>query len=442
MELFRVNELYAQVLTYLTEEDLKAWYSAKVVPRLITKLVLLKHLNYLVRAAKVSFVPMPFNQLLFFRALSAAFEHDHIDYSFDYPSELLRGISSANYLSFIQVLGYYLPRIPREQVIEDNLVALYFLREGIPAEAYEHLLVFLDREKHKDSPLMVEANVYHPTLSRFKPKILSLSSEALSSFERTVTLQCYHNLSELRLSNCGLTEVPAWIQELPSLYTLDLSHNLLREFPSEFNLPKLQELCLAHNQFASFPLSPWCYLKLTSLDLDHNPLNPALTANLEVFSVEQRKIAKVAYLSLNYCELTELPTILLRKDLTLLATCVEFRAAHNYLTSFPFVDCKYKEVSWKLGHNLITQFEFPERPVCNEFLNLDLQYNQITHFSIPAQHRICILMFSLANNPLVSFNDKGLLPNLEYAETKIDLRGTNVKYDSNWLFKVVLDHDG
>lgn len=81
------------------------------------------------------------------------------------------------------------------------------------------------------------------------------------------------NLWMLRLSRNKISELPLWLDPLPSLEILDLSENKLNELPKSLNgLVSLKELFLQQNYFSEVPLALKKLERLRYLDLSANPL--------------------------------------------------------------------------------------------------------------------------------------------------------------------------
>jgi len=120
--------------------------------------------------------------------------------------------------------------------------------------------------------------------------------------------QCQLNyLNKLVLNGLGLKTLPKLVQlrlasERP--FHLELQHNEFSEFPSELCSTKLASLDLSYNRIRVFPGAIFYTLKM--LNLSHNPLGDS--------KIVRRRKSKVTltHLNLSYCELTQVPAILLQ----------------------------------------------------------------------------------------------------------------------------------
>lgn len=104
---------------------------------------------------------------------------------------------------------------------------------------------------------------------------LSLSYNKLETLPESL-VRCLPNLRSMNLSHCFIYDIPKrW--NLPLLKKLDISHNLLIEFPGEsmlLGLLVLEELNLSGNKLTEVKLStnPYIFRKLKTLDLSSNEL--------------------------------------------------------------------------------------------------------------------------------------------------------------------------
>jgi len=111
-------------------------------------------------------------------------------------------------------------------------------------------------------------------------------SKRLSSSKLNDAGVCLNHLTELDVRSSCVAEVPITIQNLVNLVKLNLSSNELTTLPLSFaKFQQLTELILSHNKFA---LVPQCLIdgmpSITTLDLSHNKL---LNIGVKPFCIQQ-----------------------------------------------------------------------------------------------------------------------------------------------------------
>ncbi|WBM73836.1 leucine-rich repeat domain-containing protein [Saprospira grandis] len=224
----------------------------------------------------------------------------------------LRQLGLANYKRPSQSLKAYTPfhnyphfselqlpagqRLPLEQPLamaalafEQNKEGLAFLlRYSEDSEQKRRLLAHFYQEEAKTMDLSGQYLEHLPAeIADFDIEILDLSQcrlglvgsyykqkEELSKGAKQVDRERLHILGQLKnmralsLKNCSLTALPASLFDLPNLEDLDLSYNLLEEFPENWRgLPNLQRLSF-YQSFSVYSPSlelPSSFLQLKQL---------------------------------------------------------------------------------------------------------------------------------------------------------------------------------
>ena len=108
-------------------------------------------------------------------------------------------------------------------------------------------------------------------------------------------------VTELDLSNKGITELPDEIGDMITLKTLNLSYNNITNLPSSIcKLSNLEKLLLTRNKIVRLPVGMGSLKKLKILDLSYNPL-VKISSEIGLHS-------KLDLLDISFCELRLLPT--------------------------------------------------------------------------------------------------------------------------------------
>lgn len=81
-----------------------------------------------------------------------------------------------------------------------------------------------------------------------------------------------HRLTSLDLSNNSLADVDRVLAKLPSLVSVNLSHNELREMPAALLIPTMRRINLSHNAIVELPRRIYKLTGLETLVLCHNKL--------------------------------------------------------------------------------------------------------------------------------------------------------------------------
>ncbi len=96
------------------------------------------------------------------------------------------------------------------------------------------------------------------------------------------------SITELRLSNCGLTEIPAFISKLHALEILNLNRNKITEIPKFVTkLNMLQTLDLNHNLIEEIPEDIGSMTSLRFLSLNHNKISKIPESILKLKSLQR-----------------------------------------------------------------------------------------------------------------------------------------------------------
>jgi len=107
-------------------------------------------------------------------------------------------------------------------------------------------------------------------------------------------------VTELDLSNKGITELPDEIGDISNLKILNLSYNNITALPSSIcKLLNLEKLLLTRNKISRLPVGMGSLKKLKTLDLSYNPL-VKISSEIGLHS-------KLDLLDISFCELRSLP---------------------------------------------------------------------------------------------------------------------------------------
>jgi Leucine-rich repeat (LRR) protein len=82
----------------------------------------------------------------------------------------------------------------------------------------------------------------------------------------------FRKLTTLSLRHAGLCDVPTACQYLHCLKQLDLSHNRLKNWPSEVKLPSVERLNLDFNRFPEIPVAVGTMATIVALAMSHNSI--------------------------------------------------------------------------------------------------------------------------------------------------------------------------
>src|SRR5262245_21353604 len=125
------------------------------------------------------------------------------------------------------------------------------------------------RKHHSGGKTAVQKN----TIRQPKPSARTTASDSMSEEEARISEARRQNATELDLFGLGLTEVPATLNELSQLRSLNLGGNQLREVPIALvKFKQLQELDLFSNQLGEVPSTLFELRQLQKLDLSENQL--------------------------------------------------------------------------------------------------------------------------------------------------------------------------
>lgn len=197
----------------------------------------------------------------------------------------------------------------------------------------------------------------------FKKKLI-LNSLGLGPIDLPISDLCGTSLgnSLYKLSLAGnnrLISVPEMlVKSLPSLRHLDLSQCRIHQLPEKWNLPKLTRLNLSHNLLTDFPEEAMLegLPELSDLNMYGNkvseiiiPTNPKLLSKLEV-------------LNLGYNDLASLPD-----DLDQLTTLKTLKVMNNFLEKIPMRVCEMDLRTIDVSSNPVIQppIETCERGICS-----------------------------------------------------------------------------
>ncbi len=218
--------------------------------------------------------------------------------------------------------------------------------------------------------------------------------------EERIAFTKSRNLTQIDLSNCGLTEIPESIFELTQLRTLILGkkyapnedkskRNQISVLPIEISLLKnLEGLGLSFNNLTEFPSIITNLPRLQTLMLNGNPLH--------LLSPEIAKVRHLRILSLGNCGLMNLP-----EELGELRRLKVLGLASNELTNLPasFHQLRFLE---QLG---LANNQFDEIPSVayqlSELQVLGLSNNQIDSFPKEIMRMKRLQKLDLKGNPLI-----------------------------------------
>jgi len=238
---------------------------------------------------------------------------------------------------------------------------------------------------------------------------MNLSSFPMSNF----VLGHISQFTKIHLQNNKLSVLPIEIFQLPELKMLNISHNKLRELPTEFdsvngntwNCTNFKFLDVSHNNLQSFPPALWELPSLKHLFAHHNCIdnipNTVLTTHLEVIDLSHNRLTKIP------------------KFFTLIK---DVRVADNDLTSLPEEIWNSKSiVNLNASSNCISEINFPQidngfkrgesftsqtRKVSGSDSGIDENIDvtrQRMMYTIKVSKRASLLKLKLSDNHLKSF---------------------------------------
>ncbi|XP_078605300.1 uncharacterized protein LOC144878523 [Branchiostoma floridae x Branchiostoma japonicum] len=125
-----------------------------------------------------------------------------------------------------------------------------------------------------------------------------LTSITISDFQNQdipnllFSILCTQNLQALKVSNCSLTVLPDSIGDFPSLRSLDLSKNQLKDLPNSIShLSTLKVLNVSDCSLTALPESLGNLQSLTSMDISRNPLK---TLPITILHIPTLKVLNVS----------------------------------------------------------------------------------------------------------------------------------------------------
>lgn len=292
-------------------------------------------------------------------------------------------------------------------VLNDVIVSLAFWYASLSSELIRRVRDW-NQGLGVDWGLSVSLRTIRPELQGFKFRELQVKPGYTGNLEELADyLTQPAELEALVLRGLGLQLAPAFVQGLPALTSLDLSHNQLQYFeapltdgkmswkldsldlsynqlseaPECLTVPQIRSppiwVNLSHNAFTKFPAVVTYYPTTFTLDLSHNDFS---SGEETPFRIEEEPIVEQgehAILNLSYCQLRTLPTSLFRVQQdggTFLASwrmIVDF--SRNYLTTLP-------PLKFDLPPFILDEQGNPtsERSTIN--LAVDLSYNRLLTF--------------------------------------------------------------
>ena len=215
----------------------------------------------------------------------------------------------------------------------------------------------------------------------------------------------YSNLQVLDLSHNLLTDFPPQFSSLKSLKELHLSENRLTQFTIP-QFPQLTTLNLSRNNFTSFP----------SNVLDENSADPSLiTTNIAHFSLSFNDISSITgddlkylryiqRLSLTLVGLQSLTFVSSEKKILLFNRLTEMDISMNCLTQLPNFSV-VTPILKKLNASFNMLKQFPKLPPT--IVSIDLSYNEIA--KIPSN---CKNLFPLLQTMIITNNQLISIPEL------------------------------
>ena len=213
--------------------------------------------------------------------------------------------------------------------INDTL-NLLVARAGLDPNLKQQVVEALPKERE----YTVATELLDPLLYSFKISKLSTHNSALVTFIAASPYAA--KLYELEVTHANLDETFPWPHTFDRLEIIDLSHNNYRDYPFKgLKALKLQSLNLNYNRI-QVVTRKWQRLRVRKLSLSHNQLqefpvqllgcmeygvvlnldfNPLLTSHFPRYTLREVPGLRVNFrsscqLSLRFCELTQLPTIL------------------------------------------------------------------------------------------------------------------------------------
>jgi hypothetical protein len=225
------------------------------------------------------------------------------------------------------------------------------------------------------------------------------------------------NLTDLDLSEVGLTYLPPEICQLSQLQTLDLDQNQLTSLPAEIGqLPRLQRLYLNQNQLTRLPAEigqlsqlRWLFLnqnQLASLPAEIGQLSQLLWLDssqnqLVALPTEIGQLSQLEELILNQNQLTSLPA-----EIGQLSQLQELNLNRNQLATLPAEIGQLSELqTLKLNQNQLTSLP-AEIGQLSQLQTLSLNQNQLTSLPVEIGQLSRLTKLELAENPLEDIADR------------------------------------
>lgn len=243
---------------------------------------------------------------------------------------------------------------PRRPINLDSLELA--IRETNQCKSDQNLIIFFDKLRD-----MIHRSVVLPQESTS----IAVKAALIRDWMNT-NQEALNEITELNLSQSGLSEVPPEIGHLSNLQYLLLFHNQLTELPSEIgNLVNLQSLILHHNQLTKLPPEISHLENLKNLDFAHNRLTE--------LPPEIGHLRTLQTLALSDNQLTELPP-----QIGQLGNLQNFALSFNHLTILPPEIGNLGDLQnlW-LDHNRLTELPSKIGNLGNLF-QLQLGHNQLT----------------------------------------------------------------
>lgn len=350
---------------------------------------------------------LPTSTLLYLLQLEELFEHPEAStelFAFEWNRDALLPLSNEQFNALVTVVLNETERLLTAKshlsVYQPSLINLFFLRAGISEELKARFLQHLKRYEPDEyeylhiktwivDPYLFNFDFYHLTTNR--PEVLDL----------TWPLVRHQRLLSLDLTGAGLTAVPAKLNLFEELIELNLSHNLIQVLPSDSeSWPiSLYTLDVSYNQIRSFPSQFILEVyPVETLNLSHNlledredPYQPG----------KENQAIELSSLNISSCGLTKLPSLLISDSgpTVIYHELRELDASKNYLTTFVHLGARHgsdSDRNFNLSYNRIEQVVAMQDPSSAKYERLNLSHNRLRSFILP----VMIHKLDLSYNPV------------------------------------------
>jgi len=198
-------------------------------------------------------------------------------------------------------------RIFKEEIVKrytegNKAVQMYFMEQNYLDDLNDEEFNILVLELFEKENLPSSEYIFFQELqSLIDEKIQIYKDPTYFSFPSIVIEN--NRISQLRMEDQNINELPKSIRNLKSLKHINLNHNQLRSLPKEIcELISLEEVFLLDNSITELPKSIGKLTYLRHLDLTRN--------ELDSLPLSMAKLKELEYLNLNFNNFQEIPKII------------------------------------------------------------------------------------------------------------------------------------